>query len=177
MNLTNYLSRVAMANTEALGRTEMAKQRMEQELARKQEEAQGQAIGGLAGAVLGAGIGAYQKYNAGEESADALRGFQSRADFNEMANRPSAEKEVVDSFSPAAKQAVGLNQAFRQEAAAATEALPRISQTKGLFSKPEVREVRNDPVRDWEKLNAEDGERAADMLGLDMGRFIRRNLR
>lgn len=84
MNLSSYLARTAMANTEALGRTEMAKQRMQNELAVKQEEAQGQAIGGLTGALLGAGVGAYQKYNAGQESQDAVRGFEARKEYGTL---------------------------------------------------------------------------------------------
>lgn len=193
MNLSSYLARTAMANTEALGRTEIAKQRMQTELAQKQEEAQGQAIGGLAGAVLGAGVGAYQKYNAGQESADALRGFQARKDYGTLTDNslpvdtrvnnvygPGVAGAVAEETSAMPKgtsmlkpEAQARERSFQDAAAEAVGLTPRIGYTDNLFTGRQVREVPNDPVRDWQKLTTDDAEHFIDASGVNFGRFIR----
>lgn len=180
MNLSSYLARTAMANTEALGRTEMAKQRMQNELALKQEEAQGQAIGGLTGAVLGAGVGAYQKYNEEQESHDALQGFEARKEYGTLTdnNLPVGDrisqtygqeaKGLVDSrtvdpnmgpMTKAYSKGVDRSNDWRSEAAAATGYLPRVSQTGSILGGRNVEEVANTPTRDFEKLQADDMEK------------------
>lgn len=178
MNLSSYLARTAMANTEALGKTEVAKQRMQNELAVKQEEAQGQAIGGLTGALLGVGAGAYKKYNADQESQDALRGFEARKGFDDRLIDTAAQGKAdlaanVGPVSSAYQSGLDRTAALRAEMADATQTLPRISQTNGLFSGPQIREVPNDPMRDWSKLTTEDAEKFIDASGVHFGRYIR----
>lgn len=163
MNLTSTLSRIGMANTEALGRTEFAKQRMQNELALKQEEAQGQAIGGLLGTAIGAGVGMYQDYQKGQQSADATRGFEARKGFaDQVTNAETAGKEGIAEnnipVSPATQRGLDRSAAWRAEAAGATQETPRLSYTKNLTGGMDVREVRNDPARDWENLTAKDVE-------------------
>lgn len=201
MNLSSYLYDTSLYNMGRLADTELAKQRMANDLAVKQEQAQGQAIGGLVGTVLGAGKGLYDQYNARENSSDAARGFQSRADFNALTDSSKpVESRLADTsrfndpgyaeaikqntqnigpVSDAYKRGVDRSNALREEMANATQYQPRLSYRQQLFvdnpglaadprsgatavpggidvNGTSVKEVSNDPNRDYEALLAKD---------------------